>query len=167
MAIFIAPTASVMGRVFISPDVSIWYGAVIRADVEEIHLGEGCNVQDNAVLHADEGDKTIIGKFVTVGHSAIVHGAEVGEGSLIGMHATVLNRAKIGKYCLIGAHALVTEGMEIPDYSLVLGTPAKVVKTLNESQIERLKYGPPHYIKMGKKHAKGEYPLITQADFES
>ena len=112
MAIFIAPTASVMGRVFISKDVSVWYGAVIRADVEEIHLGEGCNIQDNAVLHADEGDKTIIGPHVTVGHGAIVHGAEIGEGSLVGMQATVLNRAKVGKFCLIGAHVqtVCTEG---------------------------------------------------------
>jgi len=166
MAIFIASTASVMGRVFISKDVSVWYGAVIRADVEEIHLGVGCNIQDNAVLHADEGEKTIIGANVTVGHGAIVHGAEIGEGSLIGMQATVLNRAKVGKFCLIGAHALVTEGMEIPDYSLVLGTPAKVVKTLNEDQINRLKFGPPHYVKMGAEHKSGKFPLLTSADFE-
>ncbi len=166
MAIFIAPTASVMGRVFISKDVSVWYGAVIRAAVEEVHLGEGCNIQDNAVLHADEGDKTIIGPHVTVGHGAIVHGAEIGEGSLVCMQATVLNRAKVGKFCLIGAHALVTEGMEIPDYSLVLGTPAKVVKTLNEDQINRLKYGPPHYVKMGAEHKSGKFPLLTAADFE-
>jgi carbonic anhydrase/acetyltransferase-like protein (isoleucine patch superfamily) len=160
MALFIAPTASVMGRVNIEKDVTIWYGAVVRADVEEIYLGEGCNIQDNAVLHADEGDKTIIGARVTVGHSAIVHGAEIGEGSLIGMHATVLNRAKVGKCCLIGAHALVTAGMEIPDYSLVLGSPAKVVKTLSPEQIEALKHGADHYINMGAKHAAGEYPLI-------
>ena len=166
MAIFIASTASVMGRVFISKDVSVWYGAVIRADVEEIHLVEGCNIQDNAVLHADEGEKTIIGANVTVGHGAIVHGAEIGEGSLIGMQATVLNRAKVGKFCLIGAHALVTEGMEIPDYSLVLGTPAKVVKTLTEDQINRLKFGPPHYVKMGAEHKSGKFPLLTAADFE-
>ena len=160
MANFIAPTASVMGRVFIGKDVSIWYGAVIRADVEEIHLGDACNIQDNAILHADEGDKTIIGPRVTVGHSAIVHGAEVGEGSLIGMHATVLNRAKIGKFCLIGAHALVTEGMQIPDYSLVLGMPAKVVKMLSAEQIERLKHGSEHYVEMGARHLEGEFPLI-------
>ncbi|MEY2941122.1 MAG: hypothetical protein RJA67_807, partial [Bacteroidota bacterium] len=135
-------------------------------DVEEIHLGEGCNIQDNAVLHADEGDKTIIGPHVTVGHGAIVHGAEIGEGSLVGMQATVLNRAKVGKFCLIGAHALVTEGMVIPDYSLVLGTPAKVVKTLNEDQINRLKFGPPHYVKMGAEHKSGQFPLLTAADFE-
>ncbi|MFM6947865.1 MAG: gamma carbonic anhydrase family protein [Aquirufa sp.] len=160
MANFIAPNSSVMGKVSIGKDVTIWYGAVVRADVEEIILEEGCNIQDNAVLHADEGDKTIIGKFVTVGHSAIVHGAEIGEGSLIGMHATVLNRAKIGKYCLIGAHALVTEGMIIPDCSLVLGTPAKIIKTLSVEQIQKMKEGAQHYIEMGEKHLNGAYPLI-------
>ena len=167
MAIYIAPTASVMGRVLISKDVSVWHGAVIRADVEEIILGEGCNVQDNAVLHADEGDKTIIGPRVTIGHAAIVHGATIGEGSLIGMHATVLNRAQIGRFCLIGAHALVTEGMIIPDFSMVLGMPAKVVKTLSDDQISRLKEGADHYIMMGERHAAGEFPLLSQADFNS
>jgi len=167
MAIYIAPTASVMGRVLISKDVSVWHGAVIRADVEEIILGEGCNVQDNAVLHADEGDKTIIGPRVTIGHAAIVHGAIVGEVSLIGMHATILNRAQIGRFCLIGAHALVTEGMVIPDFSMVLGMPAKVVKTLSEDQINRLKEGADHYIMMGERHAAGEFPLLKQADFIS
>jgi len=160
MANFIAPNSSVMGNVSISKDVTIWYGAVIRADVEEIILEEGCNIQDNAVLHADKGDKTIIGKFVTIGHSAIVHGADIGEGSLIGMHATVLNRAIIGKYCLIGAHALVTEGMIIPDCSLVLGTPAKIIKTLSIEQIMKMKEGAQHYIEMGEKHLEGAYPLI-------
>jgi carbonic anhydrase/acetyltransferase-like protein (isoleucine patch superfamily) len=160
MANFIAPNSSVMGNVSISKDVTIWYGAVIRADVEEIILEEGCNIQDNAVLHADKGDKTIIGKFVTIGHSAIVHGADIGEGSLIGMHATVLNRAIIGKYCLIGAHALVTEGMIIPDCSLVLGTPAKIIKTLSIEQIQKMKEGAQHYIEMGEKHLEGAYPLI-------
>ena len=105
MAIFIAPTASVMGRVTIGNDVSIWYGAVIRGDVEEIHLGDGCNIQDNAVLHADEGDKTIIGARVTVGHSAIVHGAEIGEGSIVGAGA-VVNR-------------------DVPAFALMLGVPAR------------------------------------------
>jgi carbonic anhydrase/acetyltransferase-like protein (isoleucine patch superfamily) len=157
---FIAPNASVMGKVVIEKNVSIWFGAVIRADSEEIILSEGCNIQDNAVLHADEGDKTIIGKFVTIGHSAIVHGAEVGEGSLIGMHATILNKAKIGKYCLIGAHALVTEGMVIPDCSLVLGTPAKIIKTLSVEQIQSLNEGAQHYIQMAERHLNGEFPLI-------
>ena len=164
--VFIAPNASVMGDVTFGKGVSVWYGAVIRADVEKIIIGDNTNIQDTAVLHADPGDPTIIGESVTVGHGAIVHGAVVGDGSLIGMRATVLNKAKIGKGCIIGAHALVTEKMEIPDYSLVLGTPAKVVKTLNEDQINRLKFGPPHYVKMGAEHKAGKFPLLTAADFE-
>ncbi len=127
-AIFIASSASVMGRVSFGEQVSVWYGAVIRADVEKITIGHRSNIQDNAVLHADEGAPTIIGDDVTVGHGAIVHGATVGDGSLIGMRATILNNAKIGKFCIIGAHALVTEGMEVPDFSMVLGTPGKVLK---------------------------------------
>jgi len=107
---------------------SVWYSAVIRADVEEIIIGKRTNIQDGAILHADFGEPTIIGDDVTVGHGAIVHGATVGDCTLIGMRATILNRAKIGKFCIIGAGTLVTEGMEIPDYSMVLGVPAKIVK---------------------------------------
>jgi carbonic anhydrase/acetyltransferase-like protein (isoleucine patch superfamily) len=118
--VFVAPNASVMGDVTFGKGVSVWYGAVIRADVEKIIIGDNTNIQDTAVLHADPGDPTIIGESVTVGHGAIVHGAVVGDGSLIGMRATVLNKAKIGKGCIIGAHALVTEKMEIPDYSLAV-----------------------------------------------
>lgn len=127
--VFIASSASVMGQVSLGEQASVWYGAVIRADVEKIIIGHRTNIQDTAVLHADEGSPTIIGDDVTVGHGAIVHGATVGDGSLIGMRATILNNAKIGKFCIIGAHALVTEGMEVPDFSMVLGTPGKVVKS--------------------------------------
>ena len=136
MAIFIAPTASVMGRVFVSKDVSVWYGAVIRADVEEIHLGEGCNIQDNAVLHADPGDPCIIGNDCVIGHSAIVHGAKLSHHVLIGMNSTVLNNAEIGEFSIIGANALVPAGMIIPPYSLVMGIPAKVVKSLLPENVE-------------------------------
>jgi carbonic anhydrase/acetyltransferase-like protein (isoleucine patch superfamily) len=161
---FLAPTASVMGQVTIEDQVSIWYGAVIRADVEKIHIGQGSNIQDNAVLHADPGHPTILAKNVTVGHSAIVHGAQIGEGSMIGMHSTILNGAKIGKFCLIGAGALVKEGMEIPDFSMAVGIPAKIIRTLNDEEIEWLKKSAPHYIAMGERHAKGEFPLIKQED---
>jgi len=156
---FIAPNASVMGNVTFGKNVSVWYGAVIRADVEAIFIGDNVNIQDTAVLHADPGDPTIIGHDVTVGHGAIVHGAIVGEGSLIGMRATVLNRAKIGKNCIIGACALVTEGMMIPDNSLAVGIPAKVVKQLSETQAQMLKLGALHYVEMAEKHEKGEFPL--------
>jgi carbonic anhydrase/acetyltransferase-like protein (isoleucine patch superfamily) len=159
-SVFIAPAACVMGRVSIGQDSSVWYGAVIRADVEEVVIGERSNIQDTAVIHADFGEPTIIHNDVTVGHGAIVHGAEVGECSLVGMRATILNRAKIGKYCIIGANALVTEGTIIPDYSLVVGSPAKVIRTLSETQAQMLKMSALHYVENAKAHASGKYPLF-------
>ena len=158
--IFIAPTAAVMGQVTLGEGVSVWYGAVIRSDVEKIIIGDRTNIQDNAVLHADIGSPTIIGNDVTVGHGAIVHGATVGDGSLIGMRATVLNNANIGKFCIMGAHALVTEGMEVPDFSMVLGTPGKIVKQLPESYSVHLLESAAHYVEMGQRHASGEFPLL-------
>lgn len=157
---FIAPTAAVMGQVTLGENVSVWYGAVIRADVEKITIGDRTNIQDNAVLHADYGSPTIIGNDVTVGHGAIVHGATVGNGSLIGMRATILNNAKIGKFCIVGAHTLVTEGMEIPDFSMVLGTPGKIVKQLPESYAAHLLESATHYVEMGQRHSSGEFPLL-------
>ena len=133
---------------------------MIRADVEAIIIGNNSNIQDTAVLHADPGDPTIIGDYVTVGHGAIVHGAIVSDGSLIGMRATVLNRAKIGKNCIIGACALVTEGMIIPDNSLAVGIPAKVVRQISEQQAQQLKSGALHYVEMAERHQGGEFPLI-------
>ena len=157
---FIAPNASVMGNVTFGEDVSVWYGAVIRADVEAIIIGNRSNIQDTAVLHADLGDPTIIGSDVTIGHGAIVHGAIVGDGSLIGMRATVLNKAVIGKNCIIGACALVTEGMQIPDNSLVVGIPAKVVRQISEQQVIGLKMSALHYVEMAKRHEGGEFRLM-------
>lgn len=162
-SIFIAPTAAVMGEVILGEGVSVWYGAVIRADVEKISIGNRTNIQDTAVLHADFGSPTIIGEDVTVGHGAIVHGAIVGDGSLIGMRATVLNNAKIGKFCIIGAHALVTEGMEVPDFSMVLGTPGKIVKQLPESYAAHLLESAAHYVEMGKRHASNEFPFLSSS----
>ncbi|WP_428667838.1 gamma carbonic anhydrase family protein [Runella sp.] len=159
-AVFIASTASVMGQVTLGEQVSVWYGAVIRADVEKIIIGNRTNIQDTAVLHADAGSPTILGDDVTVGHGAIVHGAIVGDGSLIGMRSTILNNAKIGKFCIIGAHALVTEGMEVPDFSMVLGSPGKIVKQLPESIAGRLLKSAAHYVEMGLRHASGEFPAI-------
>jgi carbonic anhydrase/acetyltransferase-like protein (isoleucine patch superfamily) len=157
---FIASNASVMGNVTFGENVSVWYGAVIRADVEAIVIGNNSNIQDTAVLHADPGDPTIIGNDVTVGHGAIVHGALIGDGSLIGMRATILSKAKIGKNCVIGACTLVTEGMIIPDNSLVVGIPAKVIKQISEQQAQMLKLGTLHYVEMAEKHLNGEFPLI-------
>ncbi|SDM01891.1 gamma carbonic anhydrase family protein [Siphonobacter aquaeclarae] len=160
MSSFLAPGACIMGDVTLGDDSSVWYNAVLRGDVEAIRIGDRTNIQDTAVIHADPGDPTVIGNDVTVGHGAIVHGATVGDGSLIGMRATVLNKARIGRFCLIGANALVTEGMEIPDYSLVLGVPAKVLKTFDPAVIEaKLLASAQHYVEMGHRHASGEFPL--------
>lgn len=157
---FIASNACVMGNVTFGENVSVWYGAVIRADVEAIIIGNNSNIQDTAVLHADPGDPTIIGNDVTVGHGAIVHGAVIGDGSLIGMRATILNKAKIGRNCVIGACTLVTEGMIIPDNSLVVGIPAKVIKQISEQQAQMLKLGTLHYVEMAERHLGGEFPLM-------
>lgn len=163
---FIAPTASVMGRVTLGDDASVWYGAIIRADVEQVEIGPRTNIQDGAVLHADPGAPTLIGPDVTVGHGAIVHGATIGEGTLVGMRATVLNRARVGRFCLLGAHALVTEGMDIPDYSMVLGTPAKIVRQLDPAQAEAmLRASAEHYVEMARRHAAGEFPLRNAGEF--
>lgn len=158
--VFIASTATVVGNVSLGNNASVWYGAVIRADVEEIRIGNNTNIQDTAVLHADYGEPTLIADNVTVGHGAIVHGAIVGEGSLIGMRATILNRAKIGKYCIIGAHALVTEGMEVPDFSMVLGVPAKIVKQLPVEIADRLLESAKHYVEMAQAHATEKFPFM-------
>ncbi len=158
---FFAANTSVMGQVTFGKDVSVWYGAVIRADVEAIYIGDRSNIQDTEVLHADLGDPTIIGNDVTIGHGAIVHGATIGDFSLIGMRATVLNKAKIGKYCIIGANALVPDGMEIPDYSLVVGIPAKVVKQISPEQAQKLPLSALHYVEMAKRHQAGEFPLMV------
>jgi carbonic anhydrase/acetyltransferase-like protein (isoleucine patch superfamily) len=136
---WIAPNAQVMGRVRIMSAASIWFGAVLRGDNEFITLGVGSNIQENCVCHTDMGFPLMIGAGCTIGHSAILHGCEIGDNSLIGMGATVLNGAKIGKNCLIGAGALVSEGKVIPDNSLVVGMPCKVVRELDDAGVEGLK----------------------------
>ena len=128
-AVFVAANATVLGDVTLGRGVNIWYGAVLRADEGALILGENSNVQDNAVLHCDPGGQVVLGKNVTVGHSAIVHGCTVGDNSLVGMHATILNHAVVGRNCIIGAGALVPEGMVIPDNSVAVGVPARVIKT--------------------------------------
>lgn len=148
--VFIAPGAVVIGNVALQNNVSVWYGAVLRGDSDKIEIGEETNIQDNAVLHADPGDPCIIGSGCVVGHSAIVHGALLEENVLVGMHATVLNRAKIGRGSVIGANALVPAGMEIPPFSLVLGVPAKVVKTLEENSIQKIKENVAEYVHKSK-----------------
>lgn len=152
-AVFVAANATVLGDVTLGRGVNIWYGAVLRADEGALILGENSNVQDNAVLHCDPGGQVVLGKNVTVGHSALVHGCTVGDNSLIGMHATILNHAVVGKNCIIGAGALVPEGMVIPDGSVAVGVPARVIKPVTEAQIEANLRNAEHYVEHGKVHA--------------
>ena len=142
---FVAPGARLIGRVVLREGASVWFNAVLRGDNEVIEVGEGSNVQDGCVLHTDPGSPLVIGREVTVGHNAILHGCTVGDGSLIGMGAVVLNGAKIGQGCLIGANALVTEGKEIPDFSLVMGQPGKVVRTLDAAAVAKLRESAERY----------------------
>jgi len=143
---FIAPNACVIGNVELADNASIWFNVVIRADLAQVKIGKNSNIQDGSVLHVDEGFPITVAENVTVGHKAMLHGCSIGAGSLIGINAVVLNGAKIGKNCLVGANALVTENMDIPDGSLVLGSPAKVVKQLDEKTKEMLAAGAAHYV---------------------
>ena len=130
---WVAPDANVIGDVHLASGVSIWFSATLRGDTEPLTIGQGTNIQENTVIHADPGFPVVIGENCTIGHKAMIHGCEIGDGTLIGMGATILNGAKIGKGCLIGAGALVTEGKVIPDGSLVMGMPGKVVRELDEA----------------------------------
>lgn len=144
---WIAPDAQVIGNVKLARGVSIWFGVVIRGDNELITIGENSNIQDGSVLHSDEGSPLTIGANVTVGHKVMVHGCTIGDGSLIGIGSIILNRAKIGKHCLVGAQALVTEGKEFPDFSMILGAPAKVAKTLGEDYAAVLQGSADNYMR--------------------
>ena len=152
---WIAPDAHVIGRVILAEDVGVWFGAVLRGDNEPIEIGERSNVQEGALLHADPGFPLAVGPDVTVGHHAILHGCTVGAGPLIGMGATVLNGARIGAGCLVGANALVTEGKEFPENSLIVGAPAKAVRTLDAAAVERLRASALHYVANWRRFAVG------------
>jgi carbonic anhydrase/acetyltransferase-like protein (isoleucine patch superfamily) len=134
-----APDANVIGKIVIQKGASIWFGATLRGDNEEIVIGKGSNVQENTVMHTDMGYPLTVGEGCTIGHKALLHGCTIGDNTLIGMGAVVLNGAKIGKNCLIGANALITENKVIPDGSLVMGAPGKVVRTLDDAAIEGLR----------------------------
>jgi len=142
---WIAENATVIGQVELGQQVSIWFGAVVRADNSKIHIGDFSNVQENAVLHTDAGIDLKIGHYVTIGHQAMLHGCTIGDNSLIGINAVVLNNAVIGKNCIIGANSLIPEGKVIPDNSLVVGSPGKIIRTLDENTENLLKMSALHY----------------------
>lgn len=149
--VFIAPGASVIGDVELADDVGVWFQSTLRGDVEAIRVGAGSNVQDGAVLHTDPGHPCIIGKRVTVGHGAIVHGAQVGDGALIGMGAIVLTGAKVGEGAVVAAGTLVPEGKEIPPHHVAMGVPARLVRETSAEERRRSNDGVDHYI--GRKDA--------------
>lgn len=143
---FIAPNAVIVGDVEIGEEASIWFGVVIRGDTAPVKIGARSNVQDNTVIHSDEGAPTTIGDDVSVGHAVIVHGAIIGNGSLIGMGATLLNRATVGADCIIAAGALLPEGKMTPDGQLAMGSPAKPVRAVNDTERQRMREGVAHYL---------------------
>ena len=151
---FIAPGASVYGDVIIGKDCSIWFHAVVRGERAPIMIGEGSNIQDNCVVHVDAGHSVEIGKFVTVGHGAIVHGCKIGDQTLVGMGAIILNGAVIGKNCMIGAGALVTQNTVIPDNSLVIGSPGKILRQVKPEEAAANRVNAEHYIEEGRSYAE-------------
>lgn len=149
---WIAPSASVIGSVVFENNASVWFNAVIRGDNEQITLGENSQVQDGAVLHADPGFPCTLGKNVSIGHLAMVHGCTVGDGTLVGIKSVILNGAVIGKNCLIGANSLIAEGKVIPEGSLVIGSPGKVVRKLTDEEIARINGTAGNYVKRFKRY---------------
>lgn len=150
--VFIAPGATVIGRVHLKKNASVWFSAVLRGDSDQIEIGERSNIQDGAVVHVDPNDPVVLGHDVIVGHRAIIHGAKVGNHTLIGMGATVLNNAEIGDYCIIGANALVTAGIKIPNRSLVLGSPAKIVGRVSDEQMKKIEKNADVYVQLAQKY---------------
>lgn len=150
---FVAPDATLIGKVRLRDRASVWFGSVLRGDCEWIEVGPGSNIQDGCVLHTDPGFPLTIGKGVTVGHRVMLHGCTVGDHSLIGIGSTILNGASIGKHCLVGAHALVTEGKTFADGSLILGAPAKRVRDLTAEEIAGLRESASHYVDNAARYA--------------
>jgi len=152
-SVYLAPGAHVVGAVTLGARASVWFNAVIRGDNDPIRIGDDSNVQDGAMIHADPGAPTTIGAGVTIGHHAIVHGATVGDNSLVGMGATILNHAVIGRDSLVGANALVTEGKRFPDGSLIVGSPARVLRPLTEAEIAGLRLSAATYVANARRFA--------------
>ncbi len=156
---WIAPNATLIGDVRMGEDAGVWFGAVLRGDNEPITVGARSNIQELCALHTDMGFPLTIGEDCTVGHNAILHGCTIGDGSLIGMGSVVLNGARIGNGCLVGARALVTEGKEFPDHSLIVGSPAKVVRTLDAAAIAGLIASARHYVENWRRFAASLKPV--------
>ncbi|WP_027552424.1 gamma carbonic anhydrase family protein [Bradyrhizobium sp. Cp5.3] len=152
---FIAETATVIGRVRLKPGASVWFGAVMRGDNEWIEIGEGSNVQDGSTCHTDLGFPLHIGKNCTVGHNVILHGCTIEDGALVGMGSIVMNGAKIGRNSIVGAGSVITEGKEFPERSLIIGSPARVIRTLDDTQVQRMGSAAKFYVANGPRFNKG------------
>jgi carbonic anhydrase/acetyltransferase-like protein (isoleucine patch superfamily) len=152
---WVAESASVIGRVRLASDTSVWFGAVLRGDNEWIEIGERSQVQDNATLHTDPGFPLVIADNCVIGHNVVLHGCRIGSNSLVGMNAVVLNGARIGRNCLIGAGALITEGKEFGDNSLIVGAPARVIRTLDPTAIDAIARGADIYVRRSQRYAGG------------
>ena len=152
---WVAETATLIGRVRLKPQASVWFGSVLRGDNEWIELGERSQIQDNATLHTDPGFPLTIGANCVIGHNVILHGCAVGDESLIGMGAIMLNGAKVGRNCLVGAGAMITEGKDFPDNSLVVGAPARVIRTLDDKAAKMIRAGADIYVRRWQQYAKG------------
>lgn len=152
---WVADTATVIGAVELADNASVWFGAVIRGDTETIRVGRNSNIQDLSVLHADIGVPLTIGDNVTVGHQVMLHGCTIGDGSLIGIQAVVLNNTRIGRNCIVGAGSVVTEGKQFPDNSLIVGSPARLVRTLDEAQVKLLAHLAEHYVDNARRYTRG------------
>jgi carbonic anhydrase/acetyltransferase-like protein (isoleucine patch superfamily) len=156
---FIAETAAVIGNVRLKSKASVWFGSVLRGDNELIEIGEGSNVQDNCTFHTDPGFPLTIGKSCTIGHNVILHGCTIEDGALIGMGAIVMNGARIGKGCVVGAGAVITEGKTFEDRALVVGAPARVIRSLTEDQVKAMTYGAPHYVQNSQRFKAGLFKI--------
>lgn len=159
-SVWIAPDASVIGRIRVGRNVGIWFGSALRGDNEPIRIGDDSNVQEHTIMHTDPGCPLTIGRGCTIGHRVLLHGCTIGDNTLIGMGAIVLNRAKIGNNCLVGAGALITEGKEFPDNSLIVGVPAKVARPLDDAAIEGLRAAARHYVENARRFKAG---LVRQS----
>ncbi|MCE8003369.1 gamma carbonic anhydrase family protein [Billgrantia ethanolica] len=154
-SVYVAESAEVIGQVTLNADVSVWYQAVLRGDSDHLEIGAQSNIQDGAVLHADPGFPLKVGRGVTVGHQAMLHGCTIGDGSLVGIQAVILNGAVIGDNCLVAAGAVVKEGAEFPPNSLIVGAPARVVRELDDSALEGLRLNAAVYVEKARQHKEG------------
>ena len=150
---WVAPNATIIGDVTLEKNTSIWFNATLRGDIENIHVGEGSNIQDGSVLHTDPGYPLKVGKNVTVGHLVMLHGCSIGDNSLIGIGAVILNNAKIGNNCIVGAKSLITENKKIPDNSLVLGAPGKIIRKVTDDEVKAIKENAIRYQKNWKRYS--------------